>query len=221
MAAGDRATWMRSTPLWVCADLAAGPADWIAQRARAVIESLAACVWIRPASDTPVRALLAVTRSLVAIARRRGGAVLVGERLDVAIASGAHGVHLGSRAIHPTDARTLVGDRCDPSFAISCAVHDREEILGKIEASDAMVLSPLFAVPGKGEPLGTEGFSTLVALAPRRTIVALGGITTVEHAVEAARAGAHAIAVRRAFLAADDPVSECRVLRDAFEHAGK
>lgn len=203
--------------LWVCADLSAAPAEAIIDRVSAVLDRLPVCVWLRSDGTTPAVRLVEIARRLAVKSRSAGGALLVGDRLDVAIVSEASGVHLGTRSISPRDARHLLSHHgLAEGFVISVAVHDAASITEAAPHANVLVLSPLKDVPGKGRPLGVGGFAALVSLAPARPFVALGGIVHESDAIDAARAGARAIAVRRALLDSTDPAATCAALHDAF-----
>lgn len=138
-----------------------------------------------------------------ALLRRRtldaGVSLWVADRLDVAIALEADGVHLGRRSVRVSDARTLVGQSL-----VSVACHDVGEVVEAArEGADVVVLSPIFASPGKGPPLGVE---TLTAA--RRALdeaglgaelVALGGVDA-ERVETCLTAGAIGVAAIRARL---------------------
>lgn len=114
-------------------------------------------------------ALLSYTRQVLAT----GARVLVNDRLDVALAAGAHGVHLRSQAPPPQRLKPLT----PPGFLIAVSCHSVEEVRrAEAEGADFTVLSPIFAKPNYAPPLG------LAALAQARATVripvfALGGIS--------------------------------------------
>jgi thiamine-phosphate pyrophosphorylase len=181
-----------------------------------VLSVLPAVVWLRPEPATSPAALLTLARDLNVRARDAGGLLLVGDRVDVAIAAGAGGVHLGTRSAPVGEVRRLLAATGSDAMVLSVAVHDEAAVARAARDADALVLSPLAAVPGKGPALGIGRFAAAVARAPAKPFVALGGIVDPAHAADAARAGASAIAVRRALLDAPDPAASCRALRDAF-----
>jgi thiamine-phosphate pyrophosphorylase len=82
---------------------------------------------------------------------RHGVALVVNDRLDLAIAVGADGVHLGRCSVSVATARRALG----AGAWISRSAHDEAEVLAAARAgADAVLLSPIFASPGKGPPLG-------------------------------------------------------------------
>jgi thiamine-phosphate pyrophosphorylase len=106
--------------------------------------------------------------------RAVGAALLVDDRIDVALAIEADGLHLGRRSPPLAEARRLMG-----TAFISCSAHDVEDARRAAEqGADSVLLSPIFATPDKGTPVGLEVLAQTRALLPKRTsVIALGGIT--------------------------------------------
>ncbi len=134
---------------------------------------------------------------------RYGARLIINERLDIALAVGADGVHLGESSIPLRQARKVAGD----ALLIGVSCHDREKALAAQDnGADFITFSPIFFTPSKapyGEPVGTERLAEVCRLL-RVPVFALGGIkretvrTVLGH-------GAHGIALISAILAADDP----------------
>jgi thiamine-phosphate pyrophosphorylase len=140
--------------------------------------------------DLSTRELLALARRVVGVAAG-GTRVLINSRLDVALAAGAHGIHVPSNSPPPAEYRRVAG-----GLMIGVSCHSREElILAEEEGADYAVLGPVFAPLSKkadGATLGLEQFAELVR-AVRIPVLALGGIT--EAAIPACeRAGATGVA---------------------------
>lgn len=139
--------------------------------------------------------LLALARRLRDRTRAVGALLWVNDRLDVAALAGADGVHLGRRSVAIEEARRFLGSSC----SISIACHDVEEVLSaRDRGADAATLSPIFASPGKGSPLGLEAIRQARARlgdAPGFTLLALGGVdaSNVAPCLEAGADGAAAI----------------------------
>lgn len=146
------------------------------------------------------RALLDLGMRLREATRALGAALVVNDRLDVALAIGADGVHLGRRSVSVEDARAVL-----PTGAwISASCHDLAGVVRAGEGgADAALLSPIFASPGKGRPLGVEALrearAALDARGSATMLVALGGVTA-ENAASCIAAGAGAVAAIRADL---------------------
>jgi len=127
--------------------------------------------------DLPARSLLALTNAALEAARQLGRTrVLVNDRLDVAMAAKAPGVHLGTRSM-PTD---LVRRIAPPDFIVGVSCHSLEEAAAAQAAgADYILLGPIFATPSKlpyGPPLGISKLRDVTSkvTAP---VFALGGIT--------------------------------------------
>lgn len=99
--------------------------------------------------------------------------VLVNDRADIAVASGCDGVHLTTHSLSIAVARRVVGENA----LIGCSTHTLEEVeqAGKAGA-DIILFGPVFASPGKGQPVGTERLAAAVRAAGRSKLLALGGI---------------------------------------------
>ena len=137
------------------------------------------------AKDLPTRALLALVKSAVA---QPGAIVLVNERIDIALACGAAGVHLPGDAIAPHSIRTIT-----PSgFLIGVSCHTVEELRrAESEGADFAVYGPVYATGAKA-PIGLNAFR-YGAAAVAMPVYALGGIT-LENAPACLEAGAAGIA---------------------------
>lgn len=181
--------------LWLCADLAIADGDALVTHVARALAVTPALVWLRSPRGTPARALADVARKLLAVTNAAGGLLLVGDRVDVALVTGADGVHLPEHALQPHDAREFARGR---ELIVSVAVHDRAGVIAARDHADALVISPFGEVAGKGAALGEAGFRALRDAAGECFTVALGGITTREDSTRARRAGADAVAARRA-----------------------
>jgi thiamine-phosphate pyrophosphorylase len=148
----------------------------------------------------PAGELLALARVLRRSTARHGAALLVNDRIDIALAVEADGVQLPSRGLPPGVARQLLGS--GRSLGASC--HDAAELArAAAEGADFALLAPVFAVPGKGPPLGLAGFAELARACPI-SIYGLGGISD-SNVSAVLSAGAHGVAVMRHVLGAPDP----------------
>jgi thiamine-phosphate pyrophosphorylase len=144
---------------------------------------------IREKRLTP-KTLYELTQAAIAIARPAGIEVLVNERADIALAAGADGVHLPSRAISPATLRKL-GIRL---IGVSC--HNEDELQQAArKGADFAVLAPVFSPLSKtidSPPLGLEAFRRLVQSTPI-PVLALGGVT-LENIAACLQAGAAGVA---------------------------
>jgi thiamine-phosphate pyrophosphorylase len=157
--------------------------------------------------------LLALAR--VAIAA--GARVAINDRVDVAVAAGADGVHLPERGLAIADARALLGGDDDRVLGVSC--HDLAGVRGAIAAGvDLVQLGPIWETPGKGPAIGTDALAAARAAirdaGAATRLVAIGGIDSPERIAAAARAGADAVAAIRAIWTRD--TIDANSVRDAF-----
>lgn len=141
--------------------------------------------------ELSARELFFLGRELRDRTRRVGARLLVNDRLDLALLLEADGLHLGRHGLEVVDARGALGD----GAIITCSAHDDDE-LARAAGADAVVVSPIFASPGKGAPRGLEAIERTRRLAPRLAVIALGGITP-DNAASCFSAGAAAVAAIR------------------------
>lgn len=145
----------------------------------------------------------------------RGVPLLLNDRLDLALAVGAEGVHLGLSDLPWREARRLAPH----PFLIGASVRTPEEAFEAESAGvDYVAVSPVFATLTKpdAEPaVGLEGIR-LVRQAVRIPVVAIGGIHE-GNAADVLHAGSDGIAVVSAILGADDVEGAARRLRRKIE----
>jgi thiamine-phosphate pyrophosphorylase len=129
--------------------------------------------------------------ALLPVCRRAGALLLVHRSADAARATGADGVHLPEGA-DVAAARAVLGEHA----WISASRHDAAGVDGAArDGADYATLGPVFATPGKGEPLGLATFAA-VARSSALPLVALGGVTA-RNAGACVAAGAAAVAAIR------------------------
>jgi thiamine-phosphate pyrophosphorylase len=164
--------------------------------------------------DLPTRALLQLVESAAATAKASGTRIVVNDRLDVALAAGADGVHLGTQSIPPEAAR-----KCGPEgFLLGVSCHSRQDALMAAAAgADYVVLGPIFETPSKiayGPPLGLDVLRATARVAGI-PILALGGIS-LERVRACLEAGAAGIAGIRIFQDAPQLATRVREIRAQF-----
>lgn len=162
--------------------------------------------------DLTTRELLALANALRTLTRRYGARLLVNDRIDVALACAADGVHLPADSFRIEDARALLG----PDRLIGVSTHSAAEVRAAAAAgADFAVCGPVYETPSKlayGPPLGLDEF-TAATKSVNIPVLAIGGVT-VGRAFELRRAGAAGVAVIRALLAADDLEQAARELSE-------
>ncbi len=128
--------------------------------------------------DMDARPLTRLVARCVEAARGTPARVLVNDRIDVALASGAHGVHLRGDSLPAARARRMV----PPAFIIGRSVHSRDEALRAAdgEGVDYLVFGPVFGTVSKPDATAA-GLDALaaVAAAVRLPVIAIGGMTAV------------------------------------------
>ena len=158
--------------------------------------------------DLEGRELYALAEQLRALTRRYQARLLVNDRLDVALAVEADGVHLGQNSFAVKDARRLLG----AEKLIGVSTHSQHEIAAAREA-DFLVFGPVYYTPSKaayGEPQGLDRLRAAVAHSAV-PVFAIGGIKT-ERVAEVLETGAHGIAMISAISAATDPAQAAQAL---------
>ncbi len=176
------------------------------------------------ASCVQLREKSAATRAFVEEARRIKELMapfrvplIINDRLDVALAVGADGVHVGQDDMPFEIARRLMG----PGAIIGLSVETWEDVERAEELdADYLGVSPVFATPTKTdtkEPWGIEGIAKIKAFS-RHPLVAIGGLNA-SNAETIVLAGADGVAVVSAICAAPDPLAASRELTDIIAAA--
>lgn len=135
--------------------------------------------------------------------------LVMNDRVDVALAAGADGVHLPAAGIPPADARRLL----PPSALVGVSCHSAEDVARARDGGASYAfLSPIFDTPSKrgyGSPLGVEALRAASKLG--LPLVALGGVTP-ERVPALLAAGAAGVAAIRAWLEGADPATSVAAL---------
>lgn len=165
--------------------------DGIVEWARVLLDAGIDMLQIRE-KDLPAGELYRLTRAILELPNPRGTRVLVNSRLDVALAAGAHGVHLTSSAPAPSVTRRIA----PPDFRIGVSCHTVEEVRrAEAEGADFAVFGPVFEPRSKTLSANTTGLAGLRAACAGASIplLALGGITN-ENAFDCRDSGASGVA---------------------------
>lgn len=174
-------------------------------------------VWVRAAASAGVsiiqireravddRVLTALVRQAVAAVHGSGARVVVNERIDVAIAAGAHGVHLPARAPATARVRAVVPE----DFLLGRSVHELSEALSEEQsgACDYLIFGTIFPTASKPADFPVAGVEALrrVCASVGLPVLAIGGVTT-GRAEAIARTGAAGVAAISLFADAGPSV---------------
>jgi thiamine-phosphate pyrophosphorylase len=146
--------------------------------------------------DMSAKSLEAFTRAAVERARPHGARVLINDRLDIAMAAGADGVHLRASSIPARAVRAAAAQRGLPDFLIGVSTHSIAEArLAEEGGADFIVCGPVYDTPSKrayGAPIGLDVFAEISGAA-QIPVLALGGINLSNYR-EPLRRGAAGIA---------------------------
>jgi thiamine-phosphate diphosphorylase len=158
----------------------------------------------------PDREQVLLARHLKAACRAYGVPLLVNDRLDIALAAGADGVHLGVDDLPVSDARRIAG----PGFLIGYSPETDAQVLhAAASGADYLGIGPVFGTatkPDAGPALGLEAFARRCQQSAL-PVVGIGGISA-GNAADVMRAGATGVAVISAIIGAPDPEQSSRDL---------
>jgi thiamine-phosphate pyrophosphorylase len=187
------------------------------EQARAACAGGASVIQLRVkhASD---RVALAWARALRRLTREAQLPLVLNDRLDLALAAGADGLHLGQTDLPPSEVPASARER----LVIGRSTHDADQVRRALaEPIDYLAFGPVFGTTSKDSGYGARGLSELSRIAERvapRPLVAIGGIDS-SNAGSVMRAGATAIAVIGATAGATDPEAAVRELVRAISNA--
>ena len=128
------------------------------------------------------------------VARERGVKIIINDRVDIALALDADGVHLGQEDLPPEAARRILGDKAIIGFS----THNIEQVrLASQMSIDYVAIGPIFATatkPSSNPAVGLEGLENIRRAVGDLPLVAIGGITS-ENFKMVLQAGADAVSV--------------------------
>lgn len=141
------------------------------------------------------------------VARSEGVQIIINDRVDIALALGADGVHLGQEDLPPEAARRLMG----PDAVIGFSTHNAEQAKRAADMPvDYIAIGPIYATPTKANSDPVVGLNELRRvrdLVGSIPLVAIGGITA-ENAAQIIAAGADAVAVISALLRQSSAIAD-------------
>jgi thiamine-phosphate pyrophosphorylase len=200
---------------------AAAGVDWIQIREKELsgkeCSSLTGEAMTLIASSSPPDSAKGSTSSNTEATREKVSTrILVNDRLDVALAAQAGGVHLGDKSLPPEEARRLLNSFRREDFLIGVSCHSLEAAKDAARGGASyLFFGPVFATPSKaayGAPQGLERLAEVCRAVPL-PVLAIGGIT-LENAAGCISAGASGLAAIRLFQDAADLAAIVRALRE-------
>ncbi|MCS3919212.1 thiamine phosphate synthase [Fervidibacter sacchari] len=205
----------RIAGVYVVTDRFINPSRSHVDIAKAAVAGGACAVQLRDKEAT-TRQLLEWARAIRDITLRTDTLFIVNDRVDIALAADADGVHLGDDDMPVPVARRLLG----AGKIIGRSVANEDEALKAVtEGADYVSIGSVFATstkPDAGEPVGVEMVRRVrQVLPPDYPLVAIGGIT-LQNAAAVFEAGADAVAVVSAVVCADDPVEAVKQLKQLW-----
>jgi len=168
-----------------------------------LIDRGATVIQLREKSEHP-KQFYAEAEAALRVARERGVSIIINDRVDIALALGAHGVHLGQDDLPPVVARGLLG----PQAIIGLSTHSvtQARIAARLPV-DYVAIGPIFPTSTKDSSnptLGVEGIPAVKEAVGPIPLVAIGGITQ-----------------ENASLILQNGVSACALVSDLWREAAK
>jgi len=195
--------------LYFIADAADNTDDLV----RAVLRGGASAVQLR-VKDGTVKELYDAALKLRDIVRGAGALFIVNDSVEVAMAAGADGVHVGQGDMPAAAVRKVVG----PDMIIGVSTHSVEEaVAAQEDGADYVGFGPVFPTTSKPDADTVKGPEAIkeIKAAVKIPVVAIGGIDT-DNVRDVVSAGADAAAVFAAIAGADDPEGAAAAITKAF-----
>lgn len=169
--------------------------------------------------DLPGRELFRLASRLRRLTEPFGAMLLINDRVDVAMAVGADGVHLGVLSLPPGEARRLLG----ASSVIGCSTHNAQELRdAETGGADFATFGPVYPTPSKaayGPPVGMPALAAACRTA-RIPVFAIGGVGR-GNVEETLRTGCFGVAMISGIVAARDPRAAAAEIADRISHGRK
>lgn len=155
----------------------------------------------------PPREFYEHAKASMEVATRSGVRLIINDRVDIALAAKAHGVHLGQDDMPPDAARKLLGDQA----IIGYSTHNIEQATTALTLPiDYVAIGPIFGTStktGTSPVLGLEGLRAVRRVVGAVPLVAIGGIS-LANARDVIEAGADSVALISALLANPNRIAE-------------
>jgi thiamine-phosphate pyrophosphorylase len=212
--ASEAAATLNSAQLYVLLSPQQCP-QGLMKTAEAVLKGGARLLQLRAKSDLDDVAHCAQASDLLTLCKNCGAVLICNDRVDVALASGAQGVHLGQQDLHPVDVRKIAGER----LLLGRSTHSVEQARQAAESGqvDYIAVGAIYETstkPGRilAGPALAEQVSALNVSVP---VYAIGGIT-LARIPELKSVGMRRVALASAITAADNPEEMTRRFVDAL-----
>jgi thiamine-phosphate pyrophosphorylase len=171
-------------------------------------------IQVRVGDAVSDREAYALTRTVLALCRAAGATCLVNDRVDIALAAGADGVHVGADDLPVEAARRILG----PGAVVGATARDPVTARAAVAAGATYLgVGPAFATrtkEGLPDPIGVSGIGA-VASTVDRPVLAIGGVT-LARVPELLSVGAYGVAVVAAVNDAPDPAAATAALLAAL-----
>lgn len=193
--------------LYAIIDSAYVPMEKTGEAAKLLIKGGACIIQLR-AKDISPKETLRAAREIRGISSEAGALFIVNDRVDLALACGADGIHLGQEDIPLRDARKLLGDKA----VIGISTHDPQEAFeAQGNGADYISFGPIFPTATKKDARSPRGLEYLSEITKKVSIpvAAIGGITE-ENIASVIRAGASSVAIISDILTNPDIPSKVR-----------
>ena len=204
--------------LYAITDRRALPAGvTLAQAVEAALDGGVTCLQLREKTASAGE-ILALARTLLPLCRARRVPLLINDRVDIALAAGADGVHLGRDDLPLPEARALLG----PDRILGATAHTVEEALrAQAEGADYLGVGAMFPTGTKTDTVPTSA-DTLKAICAAVSIpvVAIGGVNA-QNLPTLAGTGIAGAAVVSAIFSQSDLTAAARTLRTAADLAAR
>ena len=183
---------------------------------KSAVEGGVTCVQLRE-KDCSTREFIEQALAIKHFLETRQVPLIINDRLDVALAVAADGVHLGQSDIQLETARKITG----PSMLIGISAESvKDAVEAETGGADYLGVSPIYDTPTKDDTAPALGLKGLQEIRNRVKIplVGIGGLNK-SNAAEAIRNGADGIAVVSAIVSADDPAAAAMKLKQLIDKA--
>jgi thiamine-phosphate diphosphorylase len=198
---------------YLVTDARVGSVERLVEISRVALEGGVTAIQLRAKGWTDQQ-LLDAALALAPLCRDAGALFVVNDRLDIALAAGADGIHLGVDDVPVAVARRLLG----PDAVIGYSPErDADRLDAEAAGADYLGVGPVYGTgtkPDAGAAIGLDGLQRSVSQTPL-PVIGIGGIT-IERAAEVIATGAVGVAVVSAVFMADDPAASARRLREVL-----